>query len=276
MSRLNGACRFLTAKSMDKQLKECTKYDEKIVEGCRLKRDIRSVLDFARLVVVSCVLAGWSPQLAALDGATALGQISIKGEATLNGVDAIGGASVFSGDRVTTRKGATASVSMKGGDVLVLGELTSVEVVDAQGEITVPLGGGQLEYISGPELPIVVRVGGTRIVPQGRGGVYAVALQGDTLRVTAHKGSAKLESANGRVQIAEGKTLVATIEKLQQGDGKSGASGSNTGRSKGRVVEYVITAAGVAGGAGLALALVRANSGCAVSPSNVGDCASPH
>ncbi len=242
-----------------------------------MKRRAGYAFDVARVAVVACVLAGSSPQLAALGhGAIALGQISVKGEATLNGVDAIGGASVFSGDRVTTRKGATASVSMKDGDELVLGELTSVEVVDAQGEIAVPLGGGQLEYISGPELPIVVRAGGTEIVPQGRGGVYAVALQGDTLRVTAHKGSAKLESVNGRVQIAEGKTLVATIEKLQQGDGKSGESGSNTGRSKGRVVEYVITAAGVAGGAGLALALVRANSGCAVSPSNVGDCASPH
>lgn len=235
------------------------------------------MLDFARLVVVACGLAGWCPQLTALGhGAIALGQISVKGEATLNGVDAIGGASVFSDDRVATRKGATASVSMKDGDVVVLGELTSIEVVDAQGEITVPLGGGQLEYISGPELPIVVTVGGTRIVPQGRGGVYTVTLHGNTVDVTARKGSAKLESANGNVQIAEGKTLVATIGTVQQGNEKSGVKGSGTGRSKGRVVEYVITAAGVAGGAALALALVRANSGCAVSPSNVGDCASPH
>ena len=149
-------------------------------------------------------------------------------------------------------------------------------MVDARSEIRVPLDGGQLEYLSGPELPIVVRAGGTQIVPQGRGGVYAVALQGDTLRVTARKGFAKLKSANGDVDIAEGKTLVATIATLQQGAQRSGAKGSNTARSKGRVVEYVITAAGVAGGAGLALALVHANSGCAVSPSNVGNCTSPH
>lgn len=182
---------------------------------------------------------------------------------------------MFSGDRVATRKGATASVSMRSGDELVLGELTSVEVVDARSEITVPLEGGQLEYLSGPALPIVVRAGGTQIVPQGRGGVYAVAWQGDTLRVTARKGFAKCESASGNVQIAEGKTLVATIETLPQG-GQKPPNGSETEGSSGHIVNYVIVAAGVAGGAGLALALVHANSGCAVSPSNVGDCTSPH
>lgn len=241
-----------------------------------MKRQPGCALDIARFLVVACVLAAWSPQLdASGHGAIVLGQISVKGEATVNGVNAIGGASVFSGDRVATRKGATASVSMRGGDELVLGELTSVEVLDARNEITVPLDGGQLEYLSGPELPIVVTAGGTRIVPQGSGGVYAVALHGDTLRVTARKGLAKLKSANNDVEIAEGKTLVATIGTLQQGDEKSGVKGSDTGRLKGRVVEYVIMAAGVAGGAGLALALVHANSGCAVSPSNVGDCTSP-
>lgn len=234
-------------------------------------------LDVAKFLVVACVLAAWSPQLAASGrGATVVGRISVKGEATINGVNAIGGASVFSGDGVVTRKGATASVSMKGDDELILGELTSVQVEDARSEITVLLDGGQLEYLSGPELPIVVSVGGTRIVPQGRGGVCAVALQGDTLRVTARKGFAKLKSASGEVEIAEGKTLVATIATLQHGEEKSGANASNTTRSKGHIVNYVIIAAGVAGGTGLALALVHANSACAVSPSNVGDCTSPH
>ena len=204
-----------------------------------------------------------------------LGQISVKGEATVNGVNAIGGASVFSGDRVTTRKGATASVSMRSGDELVLGELTSVEVLGARSEITVPLDGGQLEYLSGPELPIVVRAGGTRVVPQGSGGVYAVALHGDTLRVTARKGLARLKSANSDVEIAEGKTLVATIDAQPSG-GQKAPNGSEAKGSSRHIVNYVIIAAGVAGGAGLALALVHANSGCAVSPSNVGDCTSPH
>lgn len=182
---------------------------------------------------------------------------------------------MFSGDRVTTRKGATASVLMKDGDELILGELTSVEVEAARSEIRVPLDGGHLEYLSGPELPMVVSAGGTQIVPQGRGGVYVVALQGDTLRVTARKGFAKLKSANGDVEIAEGKTLVATIAALAPG-GRKPPNGSEAKGSSGRIVNYVIIAAGVAAGAGLALALVHANSGCAVSPSNVGNCASPH
>lgn len=233
--------------------------------------------DVAGSLVVLYALAAWSPQLdASGHAAIVLGQVSVKGEATINGVNAIGGASVFSGDRVTTRKRATASVSMKSGDELILGELTSVEVVDARSEIRVSLDGGQLEYLSGAELPIVVRASGTQIVPQGHGGVYAVALHGDTLRVTASKGIAKLKSANGDVEIAEGKTLVATLGTPEPVDKNSEANGSNAERSKGRVVGYVIMAAGVAGGAGLALALVHANSGCAVSPSNVGNCASPH
>lgn len=230
----------------------------------------------AKFLVVALGLAAWPPQLAASGrGATVLGQISVKGVATINGVDALGGATVFSGDRVATRKGATATVSMRSGDELVLGELTSVEVLDAGSEVMVPLDGGQLEYLSGPELPIVVSAGGTQIVPQGRGGVYAVALQGDTLRVTARKGFAKLKSANSEVEIAEGKTLVATIGTPPPGGDKP-SNGSESKGSKGHIVNYVIIAAGVAGGAGLALALVHANSGCAVSPSNVGDCTSPH
>ena len=131
-----------------------------------MKRRTSCAFDVARLLVIACRLAACFPQLAAsAHGAVDLGQISVKGEATINGVNAIGGA----------------------------------------------LDSGQLEYLSGPELPIVVSAGGTQIVPQGRGGVYAVALQGDTLRVTARKGFAKLKSANSEVEIAEGKTLVATI-----------------------------------------------------------------
>lgn len=242
-----------------------------------MKRRTACGLELARFFLVAYALAAWPPQLTASgQRAIVLGQISLKGEATINGVNAIGGASMFSGDHVTTQKGATASVSMKSGDELILGELTSVEIVDAGNEIRVLLDGGQLEYLSGPELPIVVRAtSGAQIVPQGRGGVYAVALQGDTLRVTARKGSAKLKSTNGDVEIAEGKTLVAKIGTLSLGVQKP-PNGSESKGSSGHIVNYVIVAAGVAGGAGLALALVHANSGCAVSPSNVGDCTSPH
>ncbi len=226
-------------------------------------------LGVVEIFMVACALAPCAPRIAALGhGAIALGQLSVKGEAVINGVRAVGGASVFSGDRVTTRKGSTVSVSMRGGNELVLAELTSVKIVGAQSEITVPLDNGRLEYLSGPELPIVVRARGIAVVPQGGGGVYAVALSGDSLRVTATKGFAELESANGSVKVAEGKTLVATLEADEPG--------GVAVHSKGRIVKYVIIAAGVAGGAGLSLALVHANSDCAVSPSNVGNCASPH
>ncbi|HKV27031.1 MAG TPA: hypothetical protein VJN90_01995, partial [Candidatus Acidoferrales bacterium] len=166
---------------------------------------------------------------------------------------------------VTTRERSAASVFMKSGDELVLGELTSVAIVDEQGEITVPLAGGQLEYLSGPELPVVVTARGTKIIPSA-GGVYSVVLRGDALRVTATKGFAEFESANGKVKVAEGKTLLATLE--------TAGAGSATMRSRGRIIKYVITVAAIAGGGGLGLELVRSNSGCTVSPSKTGDCAS--
>ncbi|MGH9864593.1 MAG: hypothetical protein ACRD4H_04190 [Candidatus Acidiferrales bacterium] len=233
----------------------------------------------SKFLLANCLLGLWvAPSLAQGPGAIALGQISVNGEAAINGVDAIGGASVFSGDRLATRKDSAASVSLKSGNELVLGELTTVEILDARSEISVPLDSGQLEYLSGTAVPIVVTARGTEIVPGKGGGVYAVAfaLNGDVLRVTACKGLAELESGNVNVKIAEGRTLVATIGTLQQEDERSGAKGNGTGHSKGRIVKYVITAAGIAGGAALALSLIHTSSSCAVSPTNVGNCESPH
>ncbi|MGH9709856.1 MAG: hypothetical protein ACRD37_04870 [Candidatus Acidiferrales bacterium] len=177
---------------------------------------------------------------------------------------------------MATRKDSAASVSLKSGNELVLGELTTVEILDARSEISVPLDSGRLEYLSGTAVPIVVTARGTEVVPGKGGGVYAVALNGDVLRVTASKGLAELESGNVNVKIAEGKTLVATIGTLQQRDEASGTKGNGTGHSKGRIVKYVITAAGIAGGAALALSLIHTSSSCAVSPTNVGNCESPH
>jgi len=217
-----------------------------------------------------------APALARGPGAVALGQISVHGKAAINGVEAVGGGSVFSGDRLETQKESTCSVSMKSGDEVVLGELTSVEILTAQNEIRVPLESGRLEYLSVAAPPIVVAARGTEVVPAKGGGIYSVELDGDTLRVTASKGSAELKSANGVLKIEEGKTLVARVTNEEEGNQTTEARRSGAGHSKGRIVTYAITAAGIGGGVGLALSLIRASSGCGSSPSNVGNCESPH
>ncbi|MHB8540309.1 MAG: hypothetical protein ACYDCD_05115 [Candidatus Acidiferrales bacterium] len=194
-------------------------------------------------------------------GKITVGQISVNGKAIINGAGAIGGESVFSGDRVVTQGGSMASVSVAGGNEVVLGELTSVQIKHEGERISVALDRGRLECLSAAAPPIVVVARGTKIVPGKGGGLYVIELAGDSLRVTAKKGDAELESANGTVRIAEGKSLVATVE--------------TTVHSAGRIVRYVIMAAGIGAGAGLALVLTRTNSGCTVSSSNVGNCASP-
>ncbi len=190
-----------------------------------------------------------------------MGQISVNGKAAINGTDAIGGATVFSGDRVVTQRKSMASVSIAGGSDVVLGELTSVQIQQKENQISVALDHGTLECLSAAVPPIVVVARGVRIVPGKRDSFYVVELAGDRLRVTANKGYADLESATGTVRIQEGKTLVATVNAAV--------------RSKGRIVKYAIMATGIGAGAGLALSLIHTNSGCAVSPSSVGNCQSP-
>jgi len=209
------------------------------------------------------MLVVWAmPSLGLPPGKVPVGQISVSGKAIINGAGAVGGESVFSGDRVVTQGGSMASVSIAGGNEVVLGESTSVRIRREEEQVGVALDHGRLECLSAGAPPIVVVARGTKIVPGKSGGLYAVELAGDSLRVTARKGFVELESANGTVRIAEGKTLVARM--------------GTAVRSKGRIVKYVIVAAGIGAGAGLALVLTRTNSGCAVSSSNVGNCALPH
>lgn len=209
------------------------------------------------------ILVVWAtPSLGLPPGKVPVGRISVSGKVAINGVDAIGGASVFSGDSVATQGASMASVSIAGGSEVVLGESTSVQIRHEEAQISVALDHGRLECLSAAAPSIVVVARGTKIVPSKSGSVYVVELTGDSLRVTADKGYAELESANGTVRVAEGKTLVATMDTAV--------------RSKGRIVKYVIIAAGIAAGASLALFLTHTNPGCAVSPSNVGNCESPH
>ena len=209
------------------------------------------------------MLGVWAvPSLGVPPGKVAVGQVSVNGKAIINGARAIAGESVFSGDRVLTQGGSMASVSIAGGNEVVLGESTSVRIKREEERVAVALEHGRLECLSVISPPIIVVARGTQIVPSKNGGLYVIELTGDRLRVTAKKGDADLESVNGTVTIAEGKTLVATVETPV--------------RSKGRVIKYVIMAAGIGAGAGLALVLTGTNSGCTVSSSNVGNCASAH
>lgn len=222
------------------------------------------------LAVSACLLLTYQP-VAWSATPVAVGQISTNGAAEINGVDAVTGGTVFSGDRIITPRGATASLSLAGGSQLILVGSSSVQVNNAGSQLSAALEHGKLAILSPARAPVVVEAGGIRIVPRKDGSLYAVELTGNSLNVTARRGIVDVEAANRTIALKEGKTLRATLGPPQEPEG-AGADGA----ARSRILEATIVASVLLAGTALALAIVSLKAGCKVSPSNVGTCQVTH
>ncbi len=195
-------------------------------------------------------------------GPAVVGEIATKGIAEINGANAVTGASVFSGDRIVSHSNSTATLALKGGSRVVLVGAGAVQIKASEGYLTARLEQGKAAFLSNASAPIVVEAGGTRTVAGKKGGVFLVALNGNQLEVTAHQGDAEVEAGNRTVEVAEGKTLRATL------DPSPGAPNSGGGSN------FAIIALGTSlalSGSALGLALANLSTGCkTVSPSTVG------
>jgi hypothetical protein len=202
-----------------------------------------------------------------------LGQITTQGAAEVNSVAAVTGATVFSGDRITTEGGSTALLSLTAGRQAILSESSSLRLTRGANDITTVLDQGNAAILSPANDPVVMDVGGTRIVPGRAGSVYAVQLAGNKLTVAASRGSVMVEGVNRTVEVDEGNTLEATLAPAQLGAG----TGAPTPVIRSRLATVLIIAVIALAATTLALLIRDINTGCqVVSPTSVGKCEVTH
>ncbi len=225
------------------------------------------------LVLCTSLLLVYQP---AVGSATpiAVGQISSKGAAEINGVRAVTGGAVFSGDRIDTDRNSTASVSLTAGRQVILAEASSLRIALTGSQVTGTLGHGEVAVLSPASDATVIEAGGTRIVPGKGGSVYTVELNKNNLNVTASRGTVLVEAADRTVEVPEGKTLEATLDPAQQptGAGTPSATGSNT-----HLVTALVVGAAALAAATVTLLVRDVRTGCkVVSPSTAGQCDVTH
>jgi hypothetical protein len=225
----------------------------------------KSILAVCASLLVVCQPAWPAP--------VGLGQIATQGTAEVNSVAAVTGATVFSGDRITTEKGSTALLSLTAGRQAIVSESSSLRLTRQANEITTVLDQGNAAILSPANDPVVMDVGGTRIVPGTAGSVYAVQLTGNKVTVAASRGSVTVEGLNRRVEVDQGNTLEATLEPAQFGAG----AGAPPPVIRSRLGTVLIIATIALAATTLALLIRDLNTGCkVVSPSSVGKCEVTH
>ncbi len=145
------------------------------------------------------------------DPSAALGKITGRGGAEVNGSALPGEATLFSGDQISTRKESAVALSFGGGDQIFLPELTRVRVERTGAGTRIALDSGALAAIRrSTNLPVVM-AGGVRVEATGKSPTaFEVALNGAALKVFARLGSVRVTAANKTVDVPEGKTLEAT------------------------------------------------------------------
>ncbi len=164
----------------------------------------------ALLAVLCSALLLYAPVAAQADPA-AMGKINTKGPTAVNGLAVPAEASLFTGDRIVTEKDASASVVLVTGGRLLVAGSSSVVLRDGPNQLTAALDRGAVGVFSRGDKPVTTEAAGTRIHAAQPGGFYEVAVNGNAVRVVAVKGAATVEGANRTVEVAEGKTLDATM-----------------------------------------------------------------
>jgi hypothetical protein len=216
---------------------------------------------FLTLMLVSAPILPAEPS-------AALGKISGRGMAEVNGTALPGEATLFSGDQISTRKESAVALSFGGGDQIFLPELSRARIERAGAGTRLALDFGALAAIRrSTNLPVVM-AGGVRIEASGNTpAAFEVALNGTALKVFARLGSVRVTGANKTVEVPEGKTMEATTAAVPP---TAPAAAAASGLSWLQTTAIVVgLAAGITGlGLGIA-AVTRPNpKNCTISNSS--------
>ena len=149
---------------------------------------------------------------AATPAAPVLGQVMVKGNAKINGIAIPTGATVFSGDQVGTETNSIVELLLNGGSKVMLPESSTVVMNNEAAQVVVYLKQGALAVLSKSASPAFIDAVGARIKPAASVAVVLeVAVQGNSLKVVARRGSATVETADKTLEVEEGKELDATV-----------------------------------------------------------------
>jgi hypothetical protein len=213
------------------------------------------------LAVVLSLLLVALPVLPA-EPSAALGKLTARGAAEVNGTVLPNEATVFSGDRLATPKDSDAALSLGAGNQVFFPELTRARIERSGNQTKVSLESGALAVVSRSGIVPVVETGGVRIETTGNApAIFEVAINGTSLKVLARTGAAKVLAANRTIEVPEGKMLKATLTPAPRSpDNPPAGTGMTSGLS---TIQVVAIAVGVASGVtGLVLgtvALTRPN-----------------
>ncbi len=210
-----------------------------------------------KLVWLISLLLVTSPALPA-EPAAAVGKLTSRGTTEVNGTAMPSEATVFSGDRIATRKDSTVALAFGGGNQVFFPEMTEARVERAGTQTKVRLERGALAVISRSGKIPVVEANGVRIEAGGSApAVFEVALQGAALKVLTRSGTAVVTAANRTVEVPEGKMLDAVATPPQN---PPLGAGMGAGLSTIQVVALATAvAAGITGLVLGAVALTRPN-----------------
>ncbi|MCL5287483.1 MAG: hypothetical protein M1453_05755 [Acidobacteria bacterium] len=204
----------------------------------------------AVLVMAVCAALVYAP-VAPAETSAAVAKLSAKGTVEVNGTVTPAEASVFAGDRITTRAKTAAALALSGGNQVFLPELSAAQIRQSGARVEMSLERGGLVVVSRGAQALAVLAGGVRIVPSGAG-IYEIVVKGTSLKVAARKGAARVEAADRTVEVTEGNTLDATTAPSSQGP--AGASSGLTA-----LQTFAIVAGVVSGIVGLTLGIVAFN-----------------
>lgn len=140
------------------------------------------------------------------------GQMITRGTAEINGVAAPSVTSVFAGDRISTEKASTTSLSFSNGNSVVIPELSKATLGEKDGKIVVKLEDGTVSVVNKNNAPIVIEALGARIQAVANSpAVYNVVLHGNSLRVVASSGVAHVETSDHVGNVTPGTALSANL-----------------------------------------------------------------
>lgn len=190
------------------------------------------------------------------ESAAAVGKMTTRGTAEVNGAVAPAEGSVFSGDRIASRVNSVVALALPGGDQVFLPERTAAQVEQKGARVRVSLERGALAVVSRGANPVGISARGVLVEASGASAVFEVAVNEVGLKVLSRHGVTRVRAADRTLEVKEGMTLDATTTPAPQTPAGAGAGGLSTLQT---TVLVVATAVGIAGFTLGALALRKSD-----------------
>lgn len=194
--------------------------------------------------------------MSAFAGSAAIGSVAGSINSTVSGQPLLPNSTIFSGDTLKVKDGATV-VAMSSGSRLVFGRETEASFLRDGSDVTVLLGQGNISVFDPDSTAgLRVKVNELTVVP-GRGfkTLGQVATLGDAVVVTVKEGALKVEGNGTPVDVTKGQTITIRPKsgRAPQGGGAQKLSGGGN-----TALEAGALGAGVAAAILAGIALKRA------------------